>query len=178
MLNITIPATEQYDPVDEVFHNTKETQLTLEHSLVSISKWESRWCKPFLGTKKNDEETLDYIRCMTITKNVDPIIYICLSSDVIDQVNRYINLPMTATWFAKQDGPPSKEIITSELIYYWMTAFNIAYDCHTWHLNRLLTLIRVCNVKTNPPKKMSRQELIDRNRSLNEQRKNAANTKG
>ena len=180
MLQITIPASEQWDELKQEFVYTKERNLQLEHSLISLSKWESKWCKPFLSkTDKTLEETIDYVRCMTLTTNVDPDIYRCLTNDNIREINDYIDAPMTATFFSKDQASGSnREIVTSELIYYWMISQNIPFECQKWHLNRLITLIRVCNVKNAPPKKMSAQEIMSRNAALNEARKKKLNTKG
>ena len=181
MLQLTITPPEQWDSKNRVFVYPKGTVLTLEHSLVSISKWESRWCKPFISREpKTHEESIDYIRCMTITQNVDPDIYNYVSAENLREVERYIEAPMTATWFAedKNTGPKNREQITSELIYYWMIALEIPSEYQKWHLNRLLTLIRVCNVKNQPPKKMSQRELMNRNRALNAARKKQFNTRG
>lgn len=180
MLQITIPGTEQWDEVNEKFIYTKEQTLQLEHSLVSLSKWESKWGKVFLSKReKTYEETIDYIKCMTITQNVDPDIYNCLSSANIEKINKYIEAPMTATYFSEnQDNKPSREQVTAELIYYWMIALNIPFECQKWHLNRLLTLIRVCNIKNQPPKKMSKRALMNRNSALNASRRKRLNTKG
>ena len=149
MLTITIPAREMFDDKTQRFLSTKEQTLQLEHSLVSLSKWESKWNKPFLSKdEKTTEETLDYIRCMTITQNVDPDIYNGLTSSNIESINKYIDAPMTATTFHNDNQKGrGREIVTSELIYYWMISHNIPMECQKWHLNRLLTLIRVCNVK-------------------------------
>ena len=180
MLRITIPSVELWDEKNEIFIHTTEQTLSLEHSLVSLSKWESKWCKPFLGKeRKTQEETIDYIRCMTLTQNVDPKAYLFLTDENIRQVNEYIEAPMTATWFAEdKNGKPNREQITSELIYYWMIALNIPFECQKWHLNRLLTLVRVCNIKNQPPKKMSKKEVMSRNAALNAARKQQMNTKG
>jgi hypothetical protein len=180
MLRITIPATEQWDEEKHEFVYTKEQTLQLEHSLVSLSKWESKWCKSFLSRKDlTVEETIDYIRCMTLTQNVNPNVYNNLSNDNINQVIEYINAPMTATTFVEDKTAKSnREVITAELIYYWMIALNIPVEFQKWHLNRLLTLIRVCNVKNTPPKKMSRRELANRNASLNAARRKQLNTRG
>lgn len=179
MLEIIVPGLEFYDEEkgEFLYHDTKTLQL--EHSLVSISKWEAKWCKPFLdGKSKNPEEIIDYVRCMTITKNVNDEVYERLTEDNIMAINFYIEAPMTATTFKDEKSGPNREIITSELIYYWMVAYNIPFECQKWHLNRLLTLVKVCNIKNNPPKKMSRQELIERNRALNNARKKELNTHG
>lgn len=184
MLRITIPGDEQWDAAKEEFVQTRKDQtLQLEHSLVSISKWESKWCKPFLRKDPmTDEEITDYVRCMTLTQNVDPEVYRYLTNENFEQVNQYINAPMTATWFSEEKDGKRKgnrgEQITSELIYYWMIALNIPSEYQKWHLNRLLTLIRVCNVKNQPPKKMSKKEILARNRVLNEARRQQLNTRG
>lgn len=179
MLKIVIPGIELYDEEKEEFINTKPQTLHLEHSLVSLSKWESKWNKPFL-TKDNKtyEETIDYIRCMTITQNISPDTYRLLTSENIQQVNDYIELPMTATTFSNQKKPPSKDVVTAEIIYYWMISLNIPFECQKWHLNRLLTLINVCNIKNQPSKKMSKRDILNRNKALNKARREALNTKG
>lgn len=180
MLQITIPAGEQWDEINQVFINTKEQTLQLEHSLVSLSKWESKWCKAFLTkNEKTDEETIDYIKCMTITQNVDPNVYNCLTKENVEQIKKYIEAPMTATYFSEEhSGKSSREQVTSELIYYWMIALNIPMECQKWHLNRLLTLIRVCNIKNQPPKKMSKRAIMSRNAALNAARRKQLNTRG
>jgi hypothetical protein len=180
MLRITIPACEKYDESKNEFVSTKEQTLQLEHSLVSLSKWEAKWCKPFLSKKGlTNEEALDYIRCMTLTQNVPPEVYNNIPNYVIDQVTEYINAPMTATWFSdEKKGRANNETVTSELIYYWMIALNIPSEYQKWHLNRLLTLIRICNVKNEPPKKMGPKELRSRNAALNAARRKQYGTRG
>lgn len=180
MLKITIPAVEEWDEARQEFISTKETELCLEHSLVSISKWESKWHKHFIGNKDLTSEMLiDYIRCMTLTQNVNPEVYYAMNDDVITQIKNYIDDAQTATWFAESNEKKySRDIITSEIIYYWMIALQIPFECQKWHLNRLLTLIRVCNEKNQPEKKMSQAEVMRRNRELNEARRRALNTRG
>ena len=183
MLEITIPAMnrELYDERTNKFItiNTKETTLRLEHSLVSLAKWESKWRKPFLSTtQKTEEETIDYIKCMTITQNVNENIYNYLTPKNISEVNAYIDNPMTATTFVESKKKNNGEKITAELIYFWMINFNIPMECQKWHLNRLLTLIRVCSVKNEPPKKMSQREVMNRNAALNQARRQKLNSKG
>ena len=181
MLQVVIPGIELYDEESQEFISTKEQTLQLEHSLVSLSKWESKWCKPFLSKDiKTREETIDYIRCMTITQNVDPNVYKFIPDEKIEEINKYIDAPMTATWFSEDKGGKGggRETITNELIYYWMISLNIPFDCQKWHLNRLLTLVRVCNVKNQPPKKMSRRDVMSRNAALNAARRKQLNTKG
>lgn len=180
MLQITVPALEGWDESKQEFVNYKAQTLQLEHSLIAISKWESKWHKPFLvKEQKTREETLDYIKCMTITQNVDPEVYNRLTQSNIDEINAYIDNPMTATTFSdEQNGKPSREIITSELIDYWMIANNIPVEFRKWHLNRLITLIKICSVKNSPPKKQSKKEIMSRNAALNAERRKRLNTKG
>jgi hypothetical protein len=180
MLQITVPALEGWDESKQEFVNYKAQTLQLEHSLIAISKWESKWHKPFLvKEQKTREETLDYIKCMTITQNVDPEVYDRLTQQNIDEINAYIDNPMTATTFSdEQNGKPSREIITSELIDYWMIANNIPVEFRKWHLNRLITLIKICSVKNSPPKKQSKKEILSRNAALNAERRKRLNTKG
>lgn len=180
MLEIVIPEQELYNEETKEFIYTKSKTLQLEHSLVSISKWESQWLKPFLGKdEKTNEETIDYIRCMTITQNVDPDIYKNLPFKIIDTIKEYIEAPMTATWFNElKDGPKKNEIVTSEVLYYYMFVQNIPMECQKWHLNRLITLIRVCGLKNSPPKKRNRKAMLNERKALNESRKARLNTKG
>lgn len=179
MLKITIPGREMFNEKTQEFFTTKSYTIQLEHSLVSLSKWESKWNKPFLDKKpKSFEETLDYIQCMTITQNIDPVVYNGLTAENIQTINNYIDAPMTATTFGQKDTKKNSEIVTSELIYYWMIALNIPMECQRWHLNRLLTLIRVCNIKNTPPKKMSRKEINSRNAALNAARRQKLHTTG
>lgn len=180
MLRITIPAVEQWDEIKQEFLSTKEQTLQLEHSLVSLSKWEAKWCKIFLSKKeKTFEESLDYIKCMTTTQNVDPEVYNGITDENIKSIDEYIDAPMTATSFTDDKiCKTAKEQISAELIYYWMIALNIPFECQKWHLNRLLTLVRVCNVKNQPAKKTSRREIMSQNAALNAARRKQFNTKG
>lgn len=178
MLTITIPPIESFDETKEEFITAKGAVLLLEHSLVSLSKWESKWCKPFLSKDdKTYEETADYIACMTITQNVDSAVYQTIPNSIIEQVNEYIDKPMTAT-VIRQRTKGSREIITAEIIYYWMIALQIPFECQKWHLNRLLTLINVCNIKNGPQKKMSQRDVMRRNAELNAARRKSLNSKG
>lgn len=180
MLRITIPAVELWDEDKEEFVVAAKAQtLQLEHSLVSLSKWESNWCKPFLSKEtKTYEETVDYIKCMTITQNVNSEVYDRLTNSNILAINKYIEKPMTATFFSTSPKGGSREQVTAELIYYWMIALNIPMECQKWHLNKLLTLIRVCNVKNAPPKKVGKKELVERYAALNAARRQKMNSKG
>ena len=184
MLQIRIPEREYFDDSKQEFINYKAQTLLLEHSLISISKWESKWKKPFLETKDRTlEESIDYIRCMTVNSNVDPDAYLGLTPDIFKEVNQYINDTMTATWFTehKQSGKSGRgkaQVITSELVYYWMIMYEIPFECQKWHLNRLLTLIRICEIKNTPSKKMNKRDILSSNRALNESRKKARGTRG
>jgi len=180
MLAITVGGTQSFDDEKQEFVNEGGVELQLEHSLVSLSKWESKHEKPFLGKEsKTSEEVLDYVSCMLLTPNPPGDFLDKLSKENLEAVNSYIEAKMTATWFSDQPGAPSsREVITAELIYYWMTVFNIPFECEGWHLNRLFTLIRICNIKQSKPKKMSRAEIASRNRELNARRKQQLGTKG
>lgn len=180
MLRIVVGATENYDEQSSSFVKQGGTALELEHSLLSLSKWESEFEKPFLGAKKKTgEEVLGYIRCMCLTPDTPPEVFQHLSEDNLKDVNSYIDAKMTATWFSDQPGAPkTSEVITAELIYYWMTVFSIPFECENWHINRLFTLIRICNIKQAKPKKMSRTEMAQRQRELNAQRKAQTGTTG
>lgn len=180
MLKLIIPEMESWDEKNECFISSKAQTIMLEHSLVSVSKWEQKWHKPFLtNDSKTAEETIDYIKCMTVTPNVSDDTYEIISSipSLISKIKAYIEDPMTATTINDYDQKKSsREIITSELIYYWMIALTIPYECRTWHLNTLLTLIQVCNIKNEGPKKMSKGDVYKRNAALNAARRKKFNT--
>lgn len=186
MFEILVPKTEMFNESSNEFVESKETVLRLEHSLVSISKWESKWKKPFFGNSKKDQKTIpefkDYIRCMTLNQNVDPSVYRALTGDMIRSISEYVASDLSATWFTdkhpQSQRPGQRETVTSELVYYWMVTFNIPFECQKWHFSRLMALIRICAIKNNPGKKMSKHEIISRNRDLNNQRKKALHTKG
>lgn len=181
MLSITVSKGEFYDQENNEFIYSDEKVLKLEHSLISLSKWESKWNKPFLTKNvKSLEETLDYIRCMTLTPNVKPEVYKSINSKNIKEVNDYIGATMTATTFAKDasKGDNSK-VTTAEIIYYLMVSHNIPFDpCQKWHLDRLMTLIKVCNIKNSPPKKRSAKEIVNNNRAINRARRKKYNSEG
>lgn len=182
MLQLIVLGREFWDEKHEEFIVTKEQTLSLEHSLVSISKWEIKWHKPFISDKsKTNEEMLDYIRCMTITQNVDPSTYKRLTKENIEQIKAYIDDSATATWFSEVNAGSKmskKEQITNELVYYWMTAFQIPFECDKWHFNRLMTLIRICNIKNKQPKKQGKREIMKNNTSLNAARRNKLGSSG
>lgn len=179
MLKIIIPPTELYDASkNEFFYVDRPTEIMLEHSLISISKWESKWNKPFLEDKeKTKEEILYYINCMLISKNIDDRIIYCLTEKNINDINDYINRSMTATTI-KDSNEKSKKIVTSELIYGWMVLYNIPFDCEKWHLNRLITLIKVCEELNSPNKKMNKKDALSERRRLNQLRKKQLHTRG
>ena len=181
MITIHIPENELYDEAKDEFYEVKEVTLELEHSLISVSKWESKWKKPYLvEEKKTTEEVLDYIRCMTINKNVDPNVYRAIPASEIKKIVDYINDPMTATVFYDASPMPTRnsEFITSELVYFWMTAYNIPFTCEKWNFNRLMTLIRIAGEKNSEQKKMSPDEIRAQNKMLNEKRRAALKSKG
>ena len=180
MLEITVPGTELYDEVNNVFITTKPCTLRLEHSLVSISKWESKWKKPFLDPKtKSQEESIDYIKCMTLNQNVDPNVYLGITAEQMETINEYVSDNKTATWFRDSDKKsPNRNVVTSELVYYWMASYQIPFETQKWHFSRLMTLIHIFNVKNQEPKKMSKNEILARNKALNEARRAKLHTKG
>lgn len=180
MLKITVPKGDFFNEATESFIENPETVLRLEHSLVSLSKWESFWEKPFISTtNKTREETIWYIKAMTLDEDVPDVVYICLTDENISEINRYIDSKQTATWFAEDPKAiKSKKVITAEVIYYWMISLGIPFECQHWHLERLITLIKVCDAENAPKKKMSAKELAIHNRTLNEQRLAKFNTTG
>ena len=180
MLQIVVPSGELYDEKRQEFLTMEKEQiLQLEHSLVSISKWEEKWHKAFLGKEdKTNEEIIDYVRCMTLNKNVNPIVYKLLTKKNIEEINNYIQDPMTATTFSNEKRGNNREILTNEIIYYYMIAFGIPSEYQKWHLNKLMTLIKVCDIKNQSPKKMSRKEVMSRNAALNAARRKQLNSKG
>ena len=180
---IHVPEQEFFNNETQTFLNLKETTFKIEHSLVAIAKWESKWHVAFLddNVEKTDEMIIDYIKCMTISQNVNPEIYDHLPQETLKEINDYIGDPMTATTFRNVNGsgPGSGEFITNEIVYYWMIAQNIPLECEKWHFNRLMTLIRVCSEKNQPDKKMmNRRDLLNQNKALNEARKKAMHSRG
>lgn len=179
MLEIVLPATEDYNEATNEFAMYPEYKIELEHSLFSLSKWESKWEKPFLNDDaRTDEQTVDYIRCMTITPNVPEEAYSRFSNADFERVRDYIQASMTATWFNDKNSKPSREIITAEVIYYWMIQSQVPFECEHWHLNRLITLLKVCSAKNAPAKKMSHAERAAQQRAINEANRKKYNTSG
>lgn len=184
MLEIVVPGVEIYNETTNEFIDLPETKLTLEHSLISIKKWESKWHKPFLSdTPLTTDEAIDYIKCMCINKVDNDMVFQYLPESVVSKIERYIKDPMTATWFSKADGTNKlginkKEIVTNEIIYYNMIALNIPIEFQKWHLNQLLTLIKVCNLKSQKKQKMSRKQEMAQRDAINRQRRAKYNSKG
>ena len=178
MLKLVIPDAELFNEDTQEFITIKHQVLALEHSLVSVSKWESKWRKSFFKSEKTQEETIDYVRCMTKTQNVNPLIYHNIPQSVLEKIQEYIENPMSATRFSEKDKPGGGETVTSELIYYWMIALNIPFECQKWHLNRLFTLIKICEIKSRGGKKMSVNEIQRQNAELNAARRNKLKSKG
>lgn len=179
MLQMEIAGAEYWDEEKEEFVSSPGTTLRLEHSLRSLKKWESKWKKPYLAQKEfTPEEFLDYIRCMTLGPEADPLVYQSLSIDQIFRIREYINDPMTATTFREDpDGPKNRSITTAEILYYEMSELNIPYSCDTWHLNQLMALIRVCAIKRTPKKKRGKKDNSAR-KNLNKQRREQYGTHG
>ena len=188
LLEITIPSRQLYDEGSNTLLTFKGATIKLEHSLLSVSKWESKWKKPFLDDKrtKTVEESIDYVRCMTITQSVDTLAYLCLSQKNMEDISSYMNDTQTATWFSKVEEAKLKRKsrtsgrkVTSELIYYWMSQLNLPFDvCEKWHINRLMTLINIANLENQGSPKMSPQEAARYRQALNESRKAQYHTKG
>ena len=182
MLTIEIPENEYYDPQTNVIKANPACTVNLEHSLISISKWESKWRQPFLSTFSKDSFRMDmyrdYIACMAINP-VSPEIFIGLTPDNMNAIQKYIDDPMTATTFSqRQQGPTSKKVITAEVLYHRMFANQIPIECQKWHLNRLLTLLRIFDIENSSPQKMSRRDTANRNAQLNAMRRAQMHTRG
>jgi hypothetical protein len=181
LLVLDVGAREGFDESTQEFVTIHGTRLELEHSLASLSKWESRFEKPFLNAeRKTSEETIAYVECMALDPNVPPEVFQNLSNEDIEKVMNYIDAKMTATWFNELPGQTarSQEVITAEIIYYWMVSLNVPFECQYWHLNRLTTLIKVINKKNQPQKKMSFKDAAAQRRLLNQQRRSQHNTTG
>lgn len=181
MLKINIPEIEAWDSKSEQFITIPAQTLLAEHSLLSISKWEAKYNKSFLSTKLSNQEFIEYFKCMLITQNVNTSYFELLPYSIVKEIIDYIEAPMTATTFSNHGpsgGPKDRTVITSELIYYWMILHEIPFECEKWHLNRLLTLIRVCNAKNGNTKKMSKGEIFENNRALNAARRAKLKSRG
>lgn len=180
MLRIFVKGKELFDETSQEFINVNDTVLELEHSLISVSKWESKWHKPFISSKnKTEEETFDYVRCMTMNKGVSPYVYLILSDENIKDIEDYINDSQTALYMNDDKKGGSQKVITNEIIYSWMIQFGIPVQFEKWHLNRLLTLIKVMDRRTSPPgKRMTKREIMQRNSEINKARRKKLNSKG
>jgi hypothetical protein len=180
VLIIDVTLREGYDEKKKEFVPIESFTLEMQHSLATLSKWESFFEKPFLsGKEKTVEETMWYVRAMVMSPNVPPEVFLKLSRENFEEINEYINASMTATTFHEATNQAhSSEIITAEIIYYWMISLNIWIDCENWHINRLLALIKVCNLKNAPPKKMTRDEMLAQRRALNDRRRAKTGSRG
>lgn len=181
MLTIIVSEVPVFDDDAQEFKTQGGVEVELEHSLVSLSKWESKFEKPFLSSEdKSHEEIVEYVRCMALDPKTPPELFLTLSEANFEDINSYLEAKQTATWFSDAPGAPKarQQIITSELIYFWMISFEIPFSCETWHLNRLFTLIRIANAKTATPEKMTRSQIAERNRELNAQRRAQLKTTG
>lgn len=181
MLQIYVPGQEYWDEKKEEFKTGPDTIINLEHSLIAISKWESKWHKPFLNKiQPSAEELMDYIKCMTINQNVKDDVYDRLTKNDIDKILQYMNDPMTGTTITECGTYKNRrpEIVSSELIYYWMVVNQIPFECQKWHINRLMTLIRICGIKNRPDKKMSKRNVMQQNAALNAARRQKLHTRG
>lgn len=179
MLELIIPRRTFFNESTSEFIEFNETKLKLEHSLISISKWESKLKKPFLSDKKHTKsDMLYYIECMSLNPDIDPMVYKTIPDDLYSVITEYIEDSMTATTINDSSNASNNDIITAEIIYYWMIELGIPFECQKWHFNRLMTLIRVCGIKKGPQKKMSKREILEQNRRLNEARKKQHHTRG
>lgn len=179
MLKITVGDKEVYDESIQEFKAQGGVVLELEHSLVSLSKWESEFEKPFLtNDPKSGLEIIGYVRAMCLRPDIQETVFQKLSGENFQEINSYIDSKMSATWFNEKQSERSREVVTSELIYYWMTVYRIPFTCETWHLNRLFTLIRICNVKQDKPKPMTRAEQASEQRRINAERRARFNSTG
>lgn len=186
MYELKVKGGELYNNLTKEFIYVKPHTLIIEHSLISLHAWEAIWHIPFLGDQKlNYEQIVSYIKCMTLNHDVDPNIYLFITDENIKEVNAYIDNPMTATWFGDGLGTSKKKkkragrIVTAELLYYYMLSLNIPFECRKWHLNQLITLIKVCNEENETPnKKVSKRDFIKRRDEINEMRKKQLHTTG
>lgn len=181
-ITIRIPAGAQAfnASTNEIYSTTKDVTIVLEHSLISLQKWEQKWHVPFLdrNQKKTNEQLIDYLKCMTLSKNVEDFLYYLIPAQEMRRLQEYLEDPRTATTIRHTGRPTRTEIKTAEVIYSDMIQLNIPFECRTWHLNSLLMLIQVCAEKQKPEKKMSRSQIFAQNRALNKARRAAMHTKG
>ncbi len=183
MLEIIVPSAELFDPVTNKFIDVDAVTLRLEHSLVSLSKWESAFEKPFLSKEnKTPEEVFGYVKHMNSTPDVPSDVYDRLTQANMDEISKYMNAKFSATWFSELPGQnkTSRDVITAEVIYYWMNSLNVPMECEHWHLNRLITLIKVHNAKNQPQKKGQRPtgSAMQARRELAAARREQYGTKG
>lgn len=183
MLELKIPEiSELWDEKNQCFASVRAQTIQMEHSLIAISKWESKWHLPFLEevrwNRLNREQLLDYIKCMTITHNVDDLVFRSLQAPQIEEITNYINDPATATTFSNENSAPNFEIMTSEIIYWEMVALGIWKECEKWNINRLVTLIHVCNNKNKKGQAMPKSKIQSQNAMVNAMRRRRFHTRG
>ena len=180
MLTLKIGSGQHWDSEHEIFTYTEPVEVRLEHSLRAISKWESKYRKPFLGRDAlSAGELLDYVRCMCLDDGVPPAAFYALTKEQLEAVMKYVDLPMTATKFSnRRKSGGAGSFVTSELVYFWMCSYNIDWQAQDWHFNRLMTLIQVCAEKSQPPKKMGKGAAAARQRALNAKRLKGRHTGG
>lgn len=170
-----------FDESTEEFISFKGCRFKIEHSLVSLAKWESKWKVPFLHTQLTRAQWIDYVRCMTITQNVDPLTYRVISNPLLKEIQDYVNESQTATTIKDNtpNRPRKKEIVTAEIIYFWMLSYQVPVEFEKWHLSRLLTLIEVCAIKNDTSsRKMSKSDILKQNNKLNAARRAAHHSRG
>lgn len=179
MLKIHVEGYQLYDEEKNRFYDIEGGTFSIEYSLFSIYKWESKWKKPYFNTKeKTVDESIDFIRCMTLEEGIDPLLYYNIKEDDLRRINYYMNDPVTATTFGKPTGPVDRSIKTAEVFYYLMTVYNIPFECDKWNFNRLLALIKTCNIENAPKKPMTKKEIYAQNREINERNKRRFHSKG
>lgn len=177
MLKLLIDSFDVWDDNSQEFITYDKKTICLEHSLLSVSKWESIYKKPFLNeSEKSPQEVIDYFKCMLIDES-DSVYLNNISDKDVQKIQEYIEDPMTASWVSG-DTSRDRSVITSELIYYWMVSAQIPFETERWHLNRLLMLIRIFGEKTNPSRKKSRAQIIEEQRRLNNERRAKLGTNG
>lgn len=181
MFTIKIPPLEIFDDELEEFRQFGADEITFEHSLYTIARYEEATHKPYYDTRSDEDNLFSYMPYMAIKPPKDPSAFFRIPQDELAKLKSWMEDSHTATWFSKDDdNSPEREIVTAELIYYWMTEYRIPFECERWHINRLMTLIQVCARKKSPPKQKSQAEIIREHRALNQKRRaeRAARKKG
>lgn len=163
----------------KVVNEGKVVRLQFEHSLRSLSKWESKNKIAFLaGREKTPAQMVDYYRCMLLSPEDPDLVYL-LDPSQMEELTNYINENQTAS-SVPNEGPTqyNPETTTSELVYFWMTALKINWEAQDWHFSRLMMLVQITSYKQQPPKKRNPREVLSDMRRENERRKKLFNTSG